>query len=223
MSDIVPRDPLACVCNPTTRECVALPTTIISDLNFSSQFRHSRVRSIRQDIQNLDGVEGECGCSKYEIFTLGGQSWRIIGDGPEDPTGTKGICLNGTIYWAEATTVAQNSSPIMKNRMIVFDVGEEKFRSVPTLPAASLWETHNSNIIQLGKQIAIVDYSEVFERISSIVMIWKLEDSETGVWSEKRFLLPQNWVRYFLEILPFLVASVEDGEITLIPRSFDTI
>ena len=94
---------------------------------------------------------------------------------------------------------------------------EVPIRSHP--PAASVWETHTSNIIQLGKQIAIVDYSEVFERISSIMMIWILEDSETGVWTEKRFPLPQNWERYFPELLPFLVTSVDDGKITLIPRS----
>ena len=69
---------------------------------------------------------------KYEIFTLGGQSWRILEDGPGDPPKRKEIFHNGTIYWGDGMTVWQNGTRIMENRMLAFDFGEEKFRSVPT-------------------------------------------------------------------------------------------
>ncbi|KAJ9707925.1 hypothetical protein PVL29_000139 [Vitis rotundifolia] len=207
------RSPCVRVCNPSTREYVTLPPTIFLEPGFRSQSNYLGFDPSTKTYKVLRAWKGEFGRSKYEIFTLGSHAWRIIKDGPEDALETKGICLNGTIYWTKAGPVTQNS-------VIAFDIGEEKFRCVPVPPASPIWTDYSSSIIQIGGHIAIVDYLELAESISNVMIMWKLEDSVNGVWSQKRLVLPECWilsrVRY-LRLRPFFVTSIDGGEITLIP------
>ena len=111
----------------------------------------------------------------------------------------------------------------MKNRVIAFDVREEKFRSVPVPPEAPIWDKYKSNIIQIGGHMAIADCPEVVASISTAMVVWKLEDSVNGVWSQKRILLPECWIHRPVpnpRFRRFFVASSDGGKIILIPSGF---
>ncbi|KAJ9707924.1 hypothetical protein PVL29_000138 [Vitis rotundifolia] len=133
----------------------------------------------------------------------------------------QGICLNGAIYWTEARPIeTEHLLVVMRNSLIAFDVGEEKFRYVPVPPAASTWKSYTLSMIQIGGHIAIVDYQEVAESISNVMIMWKLEDSVNGVWRQKRIVLPECWIRCrerYPRLRPFYLTAIEGVEITLIP------
>ncbi|KAJ9707927.1 hypothetical protein PVL29_000141 [Vitis rotundifolia] len=210
------------VCNPSTRERVTLPPTHFAfyHQNISLGFDPST-----KTYKILRAWWGSYRGTMYEIFTLGSHAWRIIKDGPEFASETKGICLNGTIYWAAAFDLSEDDSNlvVMENRVIAFDVGEEKFRSVPVPPEAPIWDKYKSNIIQIGGHMAIADCQEVATSISTAMVVWKLEDSVNGVWSQKRILLPECWIHRPVpnpRFRRFFVASSDGDKIILIPSGF---
>ena len=169
-----------------------------------------------------------CGDDRYyEIFTLGGGgAWRIIKDNDRPVYGLtrKGICVNGTIYWAQSIKLV-GGEEMRQNVMIAFDVGEEKFREVPIPPATRTWWGEGWgrtwNMIEIGGDLAIVDFHEVVESISDVMTMWKLEDSVYGIWSIKTIVLPEfctssSRLPYTMR-RPFMT-SMDGGEITLIPN-----
>ncbi|XP_034685718.1 F-box protein At5g65850-like [Vitis riparia] len=215
------------VCNPSTGERVTLPPTHFSKAGFS--FCHQNISlgfdPSTKTYKILRAWWGRFEGPIHEIFTLGSHAWRIIKDDPEYALETKGICLNGTIYWAAAfdLSVENSSFVVMKNRVIAFDVGEEKFRSVPVPPEAPIWEKYKSNVIQIGGHMAIASCPEVATGISTAMVVWKLEDSVNGVWSQKRILLPECWIHRPVpnpRFGRFFVASSDGGKIILIPSGF---
>lgn len=204
------------LCNPSTREVVTLPPTSFPSPNYIQQYISLGYDPSTGTYKILRGWLEIYGAANYEIFTLGSShAWRIIKDGPYDPLESKEICVSGTIYWAPQ---ARNG-----NSVTAFDVGEEKFRSVAVPPEAPLWDELNTSIIQIDGRMAIVDYQDVGRRISTVMVIWKLEDSVKGVWSQKRILVPECWVERILtspRAPPFCIASGDSGYITLIPNGF---
>ena len=124
---------------------------------------------------------------------------------------TKGVCLNGTIYWTKDIGF-ENDTIIM-----AFTVGDEKFRSVPAPPTDPMWEFKRSRMIQMGGHIAILDYQEEAGRISNVMIIWKLEDSLNGIWSHNRILLPESFMQRIPRHTSFFFTSLDSGEIALIP------
>ena len=61
-------------------------------------------------------------------------------------------------------------------------------------------------MVQVGGHIAILDYHKVAESISNDVIIWILEDSVNGIWSQNKIVL--------LNARP---NSIDCGQIILIP------
>ena len=207
------------VCNPSTREHVTLPPPIFSDPDLFFQCNSLGFDPSTKTYKILRGWMADSWGPKYEIFTLGSDAWRIIKDAPEALLDTRGICLNGTIYWTKARAIEIDySRVVMQNSMIAFHVGEEKFRWVPLPPAAPVWTSDTSSMIQIGGHIVIVDYQEVAKSISDVMIMWKLEDSLNGVWSQKRIMLPECWMQGYPGLGPFCVTSIDGGEITLIPN-----
>ena len=198
--------------NPSTREYVNLPPPIFSGRDSSKQVYNLGFDPSTKTYKILRSWIGNWSDCKYEIFTLGSDSlWRIVKDNPNIVLDTKGVCLNGTIYWTKDIGF-QNSTIIM-----AFNVGEEKFRSVPAPPKDPMLDFKTSRMIQMGGHIAIVDYQEVAGRISNVMILWKLEDSLNGIWSHKRILLPESFMQRIPRHTSFFVTSIDGGEIALIP------
>ena len=202
--------------NPSTREHVTLPQTAVAVANLGFRFHcitlgfdpSTKTYKILRVWTRGEGFN-------YEIFTLGGGAWRIIDDGPFDGLTRKGICLDGSIYWAD--------NLVMRNSILAFDVGEEKFRSVPTPPGALTWKGIEWDMIEIDGHIAIVDFHDVVESISNVIIMWKFEDPINGVWSQKRIPLPEFCIPKPLPITghrPLFVTSIGSGELTLIPGQF---
>ena len=214
-------------CNPCTRERVTLPPTRFSnpDLCFDHQHISLGFDPSTKTYKILKVWFERYNSIMCEILTLGSHAWRIIKDGLEYTLEAKGICLNGTIYWADARHISEDYPHfvVMQNRVIAFDVGEEKFRSVPVPPEVPIWDKCMSSIIQIGGHMAIADYQHVATGISTVMLIWKLEDSVSGIWSQKRILLPESWIHRSVpnpRLCHFCVASSDGGNIILIPSGF---
>ena len=180
-----PLSPVVIVYNLSTRDRVTLPPTIYAGAGFYTQFNSLGFdpSTNTYKILRVWVTDGAC---KYEIFTLGGGgAWRIIEDGPPVyGLTTKGICLNGTIYWAKTRPVQGEE---YQNIMIAFDVGEEKFRNVPFPTEAPAWKGMTWNKIEIDGHIAILDFHDVVESVGNVMTIdveiggfckWSLERGE---------------------------------------------
>lgn len=216
------------VYNLTSGEHVTLPPTLIfggSGLNVQSHSLGFDPSTKSYKVLRVWMTDRDC---KYEIFTLGSGAWRIIADGdghslPVNGLTTKGICLNGTIYWATTRFVDEEEDRVGQNIMIAFDVRDEKFRDVAVPAAAQTRTSITRNMVEIDGHIAILDDEDMVERVSDVITIWTLEDCMNGIWSEKRIVVPEFVIHSirlpYMKSRPF-VTSIHSGEITLIPEWF---
>jgi F-box interacting protein len=129
------------VCNPTTRELVALPLGSGDvDLNnkkhpsavigFDSLRNHYVVA--RYFYRRWSYDESSCKLDYdigHEVFILGGDSWELTADPPHAIGGTPPVCTGDAFYWAcEAAEEPQPSS------LLRFSLRDRMFSQVPCPP-----------------------------------------------------------------------------------------
>ncbi|XP_026432742.1 F-box protein At3g07870-like [Papaver somniferum] len=156
------------VCNPITREYVFLQRydgaldAKRSNLKFGFGYLHST--------NEYKVVRIDCNRKTIHVYALGsGVGWRIIKDEFLYIFEGLSIFANGAIHWLE-------SLKVWENKIVAFDLTDEKFKSVPS----PTWEDYYDirNLALLGGNLYVVFYYT--RGYQGSLDIWALKKAVNG-------------------------------------------
>ncbi|ESQ31657.1 hypothetical protein EUTSA_v10005666mg [Eutrema salsugineum] len=182
----------ACIYNPATRQSVTLPAIKsnisapqIDDLNTVAYFLgHDPVLDQYKVVCTVATSPDIRECttsaeSEHWVFVLeAGGSWKRIefDQNPHFPT-TRGVCINGVIYYLASC------SCFLDSVLVNFDVRTEEFNMIIDLPDEI--DSDIMGLIEYGGKPAIFD--QTILRDEGLVDLWELGDG--GEWSKKSLVL----------------------------------
>ncbi|KAL6641160.1 hypothetical protein ACP70R_019341 [Stipagrostis hirtigluma subsp. patula] len=178
------------VCNPATKELVALPAGTLDycygyqKVGFGVDPSTAKYKVVRIFWRycNEAMTDYSVGC---EVFTLGSRAWKPAADPPYMVKSMNPVCLPGAIYWSVCLT------PFTQG-MLRFDLQNEDFTEFPAPTCMELADFHSSMIELAGK----LCYAHA---PGHTVQLWIAEDD--GV------LLPK-WFLYRTIELPWPTRSI---------------
>ncbi|CAN6242027.1 unnamed protein product [Urochloa humidicola] len=183
------------VCNPATRELVALPpgtpsahddacawgalpAAIAYDASRSSyvvaRYFYREFQEIRDpDTGNLVFIKYDIG---HEVFTLaagdGGSNtweWEVTDDPPRAIVFARPVCTREAIYWCV-------DYPDEENALVRFDLRERAFDVLPSPPGAATY-TGEQRVAELHGKLYYVDYVEGSD---TAVDVWVADEAGLG-------------------------------------------
>ncbi|XP_034686614.1 F-box protein At5g65850-like [Vitis riparia] len=175
-----------CVCNPSTKEFVALPRTLmrqLSPLHWYHSYAFLGFDPPTNTYKILRTWWTRAVSLAHEIFTLGSQTWRVLNDdNPRHsiPLGDV-VYVNGTLYWKGYES----------RDIVAFDVGVEKFRILELPEDAPRKFMTDTNLTQIGGRLALVGHASLLFRIE--LEIWISEEGRG--WIKKTIECPRYWNR----------------------------
>ncbi|KAJ0239689.1 F-box domain-containing protein [Hirschfeldia incana] len=178
------------MCNPSTGQvitfpCKAVPTFLGYD-PVHDQFKALTLLTSRYQLRHNPNLM----CT-HEVLRLGRGGVvvsRTLVTSPPYQTITKGLCINGFIYYG-ASVPNQEANPVF---VVCFDVRYERVLSfIPTPKQVLFWKAFTSLIEYKGKLAVVVPNcqglgSPSFDRFN----LWILEDVTKHEWSKQTFQLP---------------------------------
>ncbi|EOA34181.1 hypothetical protein CARUB_v10021684mg [Capsella rubella] len=197
------------ICNPTTRQIVALPKT-----------GHNKCSSIYLGYDPIDDQykalcmtvsRGDFGDVEHKVLTLGrgdskNLSWREINDNTKPHiSSTKGICIDGVVYYGARR-------PNFDKVIVCFDVRSEKISFINPPFIKRGWEP-GTNLMNYKGKLAFVNtaYYPYRERF----ILWILDNVEKHEWSNIRCKLPLSPSK----LLSYsFIGCNKPGEIILAPQ-----
>ncbi|XP_048594072.1 putative F-box protein At1g30925 [Brassica napus] len=190
------------ICNPSTGQYGFLPivrTGSKSLLGFDPIDKVFKVVSSNSTYSSRTNV--------VNVFTLGtGEvEWRKIYSPLDHYPWSKGICINGVLYYLalglHATTFY----------IVCFDVRSEKFKFMDTYK----FTHYTTRLINYEGKLGLVRWTAYSE---SIMTMWVLEDVEKHDWSEHLFTLPGD--KFSGTGFVSVVGVTATGEIVLMNNSY---
>ncbi|KAI3944134.1 hypothetical protein MKW92_015670 [Papaver armeniacum] len=142
------QEPFA-ICNPLTGEFIFLKANLRADLNITWECRAVVVSNGfgychltgEYKVVRLYSISEERYASYAQVYTIGSNKWRdmeALIDGTLFYDSGPGIFANGVLHWLG------NEQEAGRNRIVVFDLEDEKFRELP-LPPLEASEVDYSN------------------------------------------------------------------------------
>ncbi|CAN6248317.1 unnamed protein product [Urochloa humidicola] len=179
------------VCNPATRELVALPpgTPSVRDdacacgaLPAAIAYDASRASYIvsryfyREFQETRDADSGNLVLLNYdighEVFTLGDGAagmWEVTGDPPRPIVFARPVCTQEAIYWSA-------DYPDEENALVRFDLRERAFDVLPSPPGAATY-TGEQRVAELQGKLYYVEYVMGSD---TAVDIWVADEAGLG-------------------------------------------
>ncbi|BFG34329.1 hypothetical protein CerSpe_206030 [Prunus speciosa] len=204
------------VFNPSTRESITLPhaslashtANVTQHFGFSPLTNEYKVLQVQKLIP--DALRGNH--FVFKIFKLGTSSWRCIevdlNDLPFDPLNCpfhkRSVCVNGAVHWMHGT----------ENVIVVFDIGEEKFRAIP-LPEDYNCFIHRvdypvGSVVEVDGCVALIGDKRLMRM--GMIGLWILRDYQNQVWVKETICFPFHWEKAGYPV-PF--CTIHTGELLL--------
>ncbi|KAJ4845583.1 hypothetical protein Tsubulata_049785 [Turnera subulata] len=179
------------VCNPMTRECLALPSSELKMRYTSHQlgFHYDPSSSRYKVIREYKYRENEV--SRFQILSIGDSSWRELAS-PQyvlDCVFRAAVYWNGAFHWK----IQEEDHRRGNNCILSFDLGEEAFFTIPYIcqenPGPSNYE-----IRAFGGNLNLVDRSNL-----QLMRMWKVAGNKVQGFSiclqrEFRVCVPRRLV-----------------------------
>ncbi|KAG7593470.1 F-box associated interaction domain [Arabidopsis thaliana x Arabidopsis arenosa] len=172
------------ICNPSTKQVITLPEIKITGTNWNSAYKYlgydpvnQQYKAMRKKVSNFEDDQ------EHMVLTLGGDktpSWRHIeGITQNYHPLTKGICINGFVYYG-ASTPRSNLSKII----VCFDVRSERlsFIKLPSMDGIYWYST--STLINYKGKLANVNIVNSCDKYL-VFDLWVLQDAKEHQWSMK--------------------------------------
>ncbi|CAA7047063.1 unnamed protein product [Microthlaspi erraticum] len=170
------------ICNPSTGQAITFPCngarTSLGYDPLHDQFKALTLVTPPNGLNQSSLV--------HEVITLGGGgvvSRKQFTSLPHYPM-TKGICINGFLYYGAWTSGLGGTTPVF----VCFDVRHESLSFITTPKDFLVWEGHLVLIEYKGKLACIV--KEYPLKHFNSFDLWILEDMKKPEWSKQTFLLP---------------------------------
>ncbi|CAL5067305.1 unnamed protein product [Urochloa decumbens] len=192
---VATRDGEVFVCNPATRELVALPpgTPSVRDDAYAWGARPAAIaydasrrsyvvaRYFYREFHEAKDANGgnfvllKCDIGR-EVFTLGaggGGGWEVTGDPPHPIAFARPVCTRDAIYWCADADYQQDD----ENALVRFDLRDRAFDVVPPPPGADMY-SDEQHVAELEGKLYYVDY------VDTAVDVWVAD--EVGVGRQRR-------------------------------------
>ncbi|XP_021663264.2 F-box protein At3g07870 [Hevea brasiliensis] len=178
--------------NPFTSDFLELPNKsthqnedVCTVLGFGIQAetKEYKVLKISHGTKNVRGCRRICGYpqSKAEILTVGSPIWRSLGQISYNLVQSPSqIMVNGKLHWVNSPFI----HPRRNNRLISFDLADEKFRMVPN-PDSAGFERHGSHrlkLVTIGGCLSVV---------------LNINYGSFEIWVMKEYGVRQSWTKEF--------------------------
>ncbi|KAL1198846.1 putative F-box protein [Cardamine amara subsp. amara] len=196
------------ICNPITGKTILLPQSGPSK-PFTLWYMGYDPINYQYKVLffSKEGVNDPC---KVEVFTLGDQgSWKMIEDGNFQTPQSRGICLNGFVYYGART--------MHGSRIVRFDVRTEKFVNFIEKPveAQNIYGHYLGffNIMNYQGKPALLCTKSITKHD-----LWVLKDVEKQEWSKVSIFITREMCSFDL-IWPCVVGFVQgSGELIVTAR-----
>ncbi|XP_026459039.1 F-box/kelch-repeat protein At3g06240-like [Papaver somniferum] len=158
--------------------------------------------------------------SKVWVYTLGTDSWRVLGDIPYvfyfGGVSRNGVFLNGVLHWL---TYPQDRINKPIRVILSFDVGEEKFTEMQLpIPLCGSREGEHS----FKTSISLLD--------GKLCLSWNLGDANVDVWVMKNYGVIESWTKLFSvnrlkEDVAYLrpLQSLKNGDVLLLGQPLNQL
>ncbi|XP_021910211.1 F-box protein At1g30790-like [Carica papaya] len=215
----------ATICNPSTRESIALPlvcplkSPLASSTYFCvNSFGFDPVEKLYK-VLNSWIVAGEASnyrvpnFVRYCVFTLGSSSisWRVIPGGPPYYPQRESVCINGVIYFRSWVTVSRTSDRVV---LVGFNLHNETFE-VTQLPEGAGKLADSSSLLKFCGTLGIVDSRIGYD---NKVSVWLFQhDSPDKFWVKHSIIFPPYLRKIGGEQDYVVVGTIHTGEVILVP------
>ncbi|XP_050109667.1 F-box protein At4g19940-like [Malus sylvestris] len=216
-------DPPNFIFNPCTRESIILPhaspayctSHVTYHFGFSPLTNEYKVLQV-QTFRPHDSIPTDM-TFMFKIFKLGTSLWRRLeidrNDLPFEPLkcpfAVQSVCINGAMHWMH----------LKENVVVVFDIGDEKFRVIP-LPQDYVSFIHRigypmgdamRNVVEVGGCLALIGDKKLV-RSQNMMALWILKDYENQVWIREAITFPLRWRALGC---PVPLRTIHNGELLL--------
>ncbi|KFK30034.1 hypothetical protein AALP_AA7G209000 [Arabis alpina] len=204
------------ICNPSTGQSLTLPRVktrrvdVMSFLGYDPVGKQFKLLSMTSSISGSNRVSAE-----HQILTLGNGklSWRKIECSTPHYPLSRGICINGVLYYP-----AEDKCIEGKFRIACFDIRSEKFKLIKRVDEVVRGKLVNYK----GKLATLRTDTSPFSicRRSRSFELCVLEDAEKHEWSTHTYVLPPLSTDLVSSSGMFFQGVTRRGEIVLSPPSY---
>ncbi|TQD90886.1 hypothetical protein C1H46_023565 [Malus baccata] len=213
-------DPPNFIFNPCTRESIILPhaspayctSHVTYHFGFgplTNEYKVLQVQTFRPHYSIPTDMT-----FMFKIFKLGTSLWRrlevdlndLAFDPLECPFKVQAVCINGAIHWMHWK----------ENVVVVFDIGDEKFRVIPFHQdyicfIHCIFGEVMRNVLEVDGCLALIGDKKLMI-LQNMMALWILKDYQNQVWVRKTIMLPHCW-RALGCLVP--LRTIHNGELLL--------
>ncbi|XP_023632997.1 F-box protein DOR-like [Capsella rubella] len=183
-------DRLPVICNPSTGQQVSLPKPKTTKALVHNFFWYDPV------LKNFKVVcmshDKDVAVEESWILALGTGTWRLIKGRLGHYPLSKGICVNGVLYYI-GRRVAVNNTVVIA----CVDFNKMRLALIPEVNGISLWSRPSVLVNYKGKLGGIQSEwsggNNVDGRLSLVLTLWVLEDFKKRMFSKRVYNLPELW------------------------------
>ncbi|XP_023639019.1 F-box protein At3g49450 [Capsella rubella] len=194
------------ICNPSTGKYVTLPDTTNESAEMKkTYFGYDPIKKQHKVLCVSIGAR------RHRVLTLepGGRLlWRMVECSiPHDPQ-CVGICINGLLFYKAMGT---------RLMIVCFDVRSEKFKFI-SIENQGVWiQFLLRTLINYNDKLGalINDSDGMFNKRTTCIELWVLDDVDEQKWSRHLYILPPLWKNVVANDWLYIVGMTRNGEIVL--------
>jgi len=197
---------VSAICNPSTGQSLTLPKPKTRKRIWGTS--HFGYDPIEKQFKVLSMNIGDGVYKEHYVLTLGTEnlSWRRIECSIPHVHGSKGICINGVLYYRAKADMFSGTLMI-----VCFDVRFEKFSYIKILKPTTTLISYNGKLASLVWEGPSYICGKRFE-------MWVLGDPEKHEWLKHTYELRPRWQNVLGEDLLIFAGMTGTNEIVLSPK-----